>query len=482
MILAGRAWAGAALLAALVAAASPAHACGGHGLPAVAADETPARWRSEVALGADRSGDLRGEASAILEAVAAHVAPFTLADAEQRGLARPPRMLARATPAGADRTALATPELLAFALPQTIRVWRRGLDGSSASCSGRVDVIPFETYVKGVLPHEWIRSWRTESLEAGAVAIRTYAAWWVNAGGKYSCADLDDTTASQVYRDQFYPNTDAVVDATAGQVVVRDGSLVFAEYSAENSDPTAYGVVEPLCTGRAVYGHGRGTCQWGTQRWALEGRSHDWMMRHYYPGADVEGIAPIWAASLAGQQVRAELVAGEEMVVWLEYRNDGNQTWDPERVFVGTTEPRDRASVFYKEENWASPSRPTGADHSQQAPGAVARFTWAMVAPEVPRPTTFVESFGLVTADGTWFGPVDDAVTWEITVRPGDGDGAGADGGSLAGGCDAGGGSGPLLPLFVAVALVAVWRRGRDLRPALLAALAALGLAAVLGG
>src|SRR5262245_6948777 len=27
--------------------------------------------------------------------------------------------------------------------PATIRVWRRGLDGSTASCSGRVDVIPF---------------------------------------------------------------------------------------------------------------------------------------------------------------------------------------------------------------------------------------------------------------------------------------------------------------------------------------------------
>jgi len=460
-----RAWGGALLTFVVVSAASPALA----------------------GTGEDRSGDLRPEAAAVLDAAAAHAGPLTLGDARALGVAPPRRMLARTSRIEATRWFEPRIKVLAFEVPATIRVWRRGLDGSAASCSGRVDVIPFETYVKGVLPHEWIRSWDDESLRAGAVAIRTYAAWWVNAGGKYSCADLDDTTASQVYRDEFYADTDGAVDATAGQLVVRDGDLVFAEYSAENGDPTALGVDEPVCAGQARNGHGRGTCQWGTQRWALEGRTYDWMMRHYYPGADVEGIAPVWASSLAGQEVTAQMTSGDEVVVWLEYRNDGTTTWDPATVLVGTTAPRDRQSAFFKEGNWVSPSRPTGADHSAQAPGSTARFTWAMVAPEVAEATTFAESFGLVTADGTWFGPAGEAVTWKIAVSPrgtaGDpGDGPAddpADDPDTAGegGCSSGGAGGALVPIAIAVALL-VLRRRRDLRPAALTGAAAI----LLGG
>ena len=54
-------------------------------------------------------------------------------------------------------------------LPATIRVWRRAVDGSSDSCAGRVDVIPFESYVKGVVPNEWITSWDQKALEMGQV-------------------------------------------------------------------------------------------------------------------------------------------------------------------------------------------------------------------------------------------------------------------------------------------------------------------------
>src|SRR5689334_2330340 len=59
--------------------------------------------------------------------------------------------------------------------PATIRVWRRAVDGSTSSCSGRVDTIELEDYVKGVLPHEWVPAWHPEALKAGAIAIRTYA-------------------------------------------------------------------------------------------------------------------------------------------------------------------------------------------------------------------------------------------------------------------------------------------------------------------
>lgn len=436
--------------------------------PAPIADgERPVRWRTGVELGADRSGDLRPGAAALLAAADAAGAAgryLTFDDARALGLG--------------DR--LAPTPVAALEPPATIKVWRRGLDGSTASCSGRVDTIPFEQYVKGVLPHEWIRSWNPASLQAGAIAIRTYAAYWVAAGGKYTCADLDDTTASQVYRDEFFAATDAAVDATVDVYLVNGGALVFAEYSAENGDPTAMNVAEPLCAGQARQGHGRGTCQWGSQRWAQDGKTFDWIATHYYPGATLTSPVPALAATLGAQDHALTMTAGDEAVVYLEYTNDGRTTWTPATVLIGTTGPRDRQSPFTKPENWVSPTRPTGVDHATAA-HAVGRFTWAMVAPEVAVETPFTEPYGLVTSDGQWFGPADGAVTWTITVRPratpapGDDAGVGpGPAGVIEGGCAAGGHRGGL-PLMFGLGLVGlVGRAARRRRwPAL-----ALGLLA----
>ncbi len=170
--------------------------------------------------------------------------------------------------------------------PATIRIYRRGPENNS--CQGRVDVIPLEEYVRGVVPHEWIPSWHQESLNAGAVAARGYGWGWILRGGKYDCADLDDTTRSQVYRDDRDARGDAAVENTRGQGIHRDGEFLASEYSAENGDPTDFGVAEPLCSGRARNGHGRGMCQWGTQRWATQrDQNYVWMVEHYFPGATV---------------------------------------------------------------------------------------------------------------------------------------------------------------------------------------------------
>ncbi|MFK7989674.1 MAG: SpoIID/LytB domain-containing protein [Sandaracinaceae bacterium] len=205
----------------------------------------------------------------------------------------------------------------AGALPATIRVWRSGgtaLQPTSAngwadnSCHPDAVVLelPREEYVKGVIPHEWFPSWHPEALRAGAIAARTYAVRWAQRGGRWDCADVDDGTVTQVYRDDRADTTNAAVDATAGQVVARDGAVISTEYSAENSDPTEFGVAEPTCTGTDRFGHGRGMCQWGTHRWASAfcanepcdwggfgdeaiPRDHVWMVEHYFPGACVSG-------------------------------------------------------------------------------------------------------------------------------------------------------------------------------------------------
>lgn len=152
-----------------------------------------------------------------------------------------------------------------------------------------------------------------------------------------------------------------------------------------------------------------------------------------------------------------ELRSGEESVVWLELENTGNTTWSPSSTRVGTQDEQDRASTFFKAENWVSPNRPTGADETY-APGATGRFTWAMVAPAVSETTTFDETFQLVEEGVAWFGP---KTTLAFTVHPTTGptdqdDDAVADGG----GCSTGRGSSGWLVLVI-VALALQSRRGR---------------------
>jgi hypothetical protein len=124
---------------------------------------------------------------------------------------------------------------------------------------------------------------------------------------------------------------------------------------------------------------------------------------------------PRYDASYVAQGAPLEMTSGDEAVVWLELTNGGNQIWDLDQTRVGTREPQDRASAFFKQGNWISPSRPTGADHSNYGPGSVGRFTWVMLAPEVTESTRFVETFQLVQEGVTWFGPT---MTMEILVHP----------------------------------------------------------------
>jgi hypothetical protein len=100
------------------------------------------------------------------------------------------------------------------AFPQTIRVWenRPGQDGL-------VHTYDFKFYAKHVLPREWTASWHTQSLRAGAMAVKSYA-WW-HASHKHThvpgpeCYDVDSGTIHQVFDPMdSEPRTDAAVDAT----------------------------------------------------------------------------------------------------------------------------------------------------------------------------------------------------------------------------------------------------------------------------
>ncbi|MBX3274040.1 MAG: hypothetical protein KF729_27490 [Sandaracinaceae bacterium] len=386
----------------------------------------------------------------------------------------PPPIEGAPSDVAATRAALDAP-------PATIRVWRRGLDGTTESCAGRVDVIPFEEYVAGVLPHEWIPSWREESLRAGALAIRTYAWNIVRRGGRYDCADVDDTSRSQVYRDTRNERASAAVLATTGMAITRDDALVSGEYSAENGNPTAHGVVDPLCDGFEIRGHRRGMCQWGSQRWAIEGRDHLWIATHYYPGSIVEGGAPAaddYDARAVDVDAPPSLVAGARALVTVRLENTGRREWTAEgtRLVTASGMP----SALFDDVSWIDAASATAPDVARCAAGETCAFSFRVTAPDVAAEGDVAEAFSLAHEGVGRFG---EAATVRVRVRPRDGavvtppadagsmaadagDGGPGGGGSLSGGCAATSSPAGASAWLAALALALVLKGGRSIKSA----------------
>ena len=208
----------------------------------------------------------------------------------------------------------------AVTVPQSIRV---GFNCPTASGCTTVEVFSMQTYVKRGLNDEWIASWHSDSLRAGAVAYRSYGAWYVN-HPRTATYDICSTTSCQVNDADTSVAASAAVDATDGVVLIAPNGEIFrSEYSAENNawddpadnrscsnadrscgdgfagSPAANWpcLPDPVCTGFGCYGHGRGMCQWGSQRWALQGRDWRWILDHYYNANGTPGglrSATVW--------------------------------------------------------------------------------------------------------------------------------------------------------------------------------------------
>jgi stage II sporulation protein D len=86
-----------------------------------------------------------------------------------------------------------------------------------------VNVVGLEPYLQGVVPAEMPHTWAPEALKAQAVAARSYALSHLRTGS----FDLYPDTRSQVYRGVAgeAPETNAAVQATAGQVVLYAGRV-----------------------------------------------------------------------------------------------------------------------------------------------------------------------------------------------------------------------------------------------------------------
>jgi hypothetical protein len=151
-------------------------------------------------------------------------------------------------------------------LPTTILVYRVSL--------GRVDRVDFKTYVKNVLPNEWITSWPRASLESGAMAVKSYAWYWAlhstrkTSGG--ACYDVRDDTGDQVYRPSSAQTaTSAAVDSTWSARMTRSGNILQAHYCATT---TACG----------AWVTGNWLSQYGSRDLANAGNTYQAILRYYY--------------------------------------------------------------------------------------------------------------------------------------------------------------------------------------------------------
>ncbi len=187
--------------------------------------------------------------------------------------------LAGAVAASSTTPAAATPALASAAAltpPATIRVYRTSL--------GVIQVVDFKFYCKHVLPSEWLPQWPAESLRAGAIAVEEYAWYYVSIGGKYPSQgyDVQDGWADQLYDPAVSdPRTDAAVDYTWGNYVLRSGSLFAIQYCGHSSLNAVYRC--PIDPGRMP--------QYGTYYLARD-KGWDWQQIIHYYWDPVGIIAP----------------------------------------------------------------------------------------------------------------------------------------------------------------------------------------------
>lgn len=126
--------------------------------------------------------------------------------------------------------------------------------------------------MKNVLPNEWYSTWPSESLKAGAMAVKMYG-WYHVYHPKWPSlnADVKDTTADQVFIDNSEVSTTTTAINNVGGVGFEnsDGNVFETQYLAGTKDQPG-----TQSSGKMS--------QWGTKYWADKGTKNYVEMAHYY--------------------------------------------------------------------------------------------------------------------------------------------------------------------------------------------------------
>jgi stage II sporulation protein D len=129
---------------------------------------------------------------------------------------------------------------------------RRYRDTLTAARSGQPDKplyvvsgVSIDDYIRGVVPAEMPSGWHEQALRAQAVAARSYGMQPCPQPSAYPATglyDVVDTVACQVYRgvNSETARANAAVEATSGQVIRFNGTIVRAEFSASSGGWTVF--------------------------------------------------------------------------------------------------------------------------------------------------------------------------------------------------------------------------------------------------
>lgn len=105
-----------------------------------------------------------------------------------------------------------------------------------------VNVVPLDSYLRGVVPREMPALWHQQALRSQAVAARTYAVYERDTTDR-GHFDVYDTTRSQVYGGAGFEHdrTDKAIADTRGEIRTYRGAAAFTQFSSSNGGWTVAG-------------------------------------------------------------------------------------------------------------------------------------------------------------------------------------------------------------------------------------------------
>lgn len=173
-----------------------------------------------------------------------------------------------------------------------------------------INELPLEDYLKGI--GEVSDSTHTEKIKTILVLARSYAHYYMTQDEKFPGAPyhLDDSPErSQKYLGYGYelrsPNVSAAVDATEGQVVTYNGSVVKTPYFSQSDGvatksaeevwgwthtPYLISVDDSHCNGDRFLGHGVGLSGCGSDAMAQSGKGYEEIIKYYYTGVELSEL------------------------------------------------------------------------------------------------------------------------------------------------------------------------------------------------
>jgi stage II sporulation protein D len=141
-----------------------------------------------------------------------------------------------------------------------------------------VNIVPLESYLRGVVPSEMPALWPLEALKSQAVAARSYAWPKIKGVGDY---DITPTAANQVYKGvrNEHSRTDQAVAGTTGKILLFNGNVATAYYHSAaggHTENTEYAFVGKTGNLGTKVGYARGVPDYDANGIAYDVKSPDY--------------------------------------------------------------------------------------------------------------------------------------------------------------------------------------------------------------